>query len=377
MQHTLVYHHPTIAEISMAAFSENICKLKEHAPRASMLAVIKTNAYGHGVVPMGEAAVASGAERLGVTTVEEGVMLREHGLLVPIHILSSIIPEQAEVAITYDLTISVSSVTLAKRLSDEAIHQAKIAIVHLKVDTGLHRFGVEPKQITSFCKTTYHLPNLEWEGIYTHFSRADDGDWEQTEKEFALFQQTVIQLQQSGYHFPLQHAGGSSITLERKDMHLDMVRPGVALFGYTPDIRQEKKLSLKPVMTLKSRLLQVREISPGTPVGYSGSYVSSSVEKIAVVPIGHGDGYKRALSNKGEMLVRGKRARIIGTISLDQTLINVTDISDVKEGDEVVLLGEQGKERIGAREIAKWAGSNIDEILASLTERIPRKYIEN
>ncbi|WP_040957125.1 alanine racemase [Virgibacillus sp. SK37] len=377
MQQTLVYHHPTIAEISMSAFRENICKLKKHAPQASMLAVIKTNAYGHGVVPMGVAAVASGAERLGVTTVEEGVLLREHGLLVPIHILSSIIPEQAAVSVAYDLTISISSIAIAKRLSDEAINQAKIATVHLKVDTGLHRFGVEPNQIISFCETTYHLPGLKWEGIYTHFSSADEGDWKQTEKEFSLFQKTVIQLEQSGYHFPFQHAGGSTITLERKDMHLDMVRPGVALFGYTPAIRQEKKLSLKPVMTLKSRLLQLREIPPGTPVGYSGSYVSSSVEKIGVVPIGHGDGYKRALSNKGEMLVRGKRAKIIGTISLDQTLINVTNIYGVEEGDQVVLLGEQGREKIGAREIAKWADSNIDEVLASLTERIPRKYTEN
>src|SRR5699024_3018454 len=171
-----------------------------------------------------------------------------------------------------------------------------------------------------------------------------------------------------------RHAGASTIAIERKDMHLDMVRTGIALFGYPPERRQISMISLKPVMELKSRIIHVRELPPDTPVGYGGTYVTRGYEKIAVVPIGHGDGYHRALSNNGEMLVHGKRAGIIGEVSLDQTLIDVTGIPDVNEGDEVILMGTQAGDSISAREVAGWMGSIVDEVLAGLKERVERKY---
>src|SRR5699024_10529894 len=158
-----------------------------------------------------------------------------------------------------------------------------------------------------FCQSCYELPGLQWDGIYTHFSSADEGEWEITEDQFALFMDTIKKLKKHGYHFPVRHAGGSTIAIERKDMHLDMVRPGIALFGYPPERRQDNMIPLKPVMSLRSRILHVRELPPGTPVGYGGSYVTKGHEKVAVIPIGHGDGYHRALSNNGQMLVHGKR----------------------------------------------------------------------
>ncbi|QKY70029.1 alanine racemase [Lentibacillus sp. CBA3610] len=371
---TLTAYGPTVAEVDLDAFQANIRTLKHRAGNSKLMTVIKTNAYGHGVVPVGHAAVSAGADRLGVTMVEEGAQLRADGIDVPIHILSSIMSWQAADLVAYDLTASVSSLDLANALSREAVAQNKNVPVHLKIDTGLHRFGIRPEDAIEFCKVCYDLPGLDWEGIYTHFSSADEGEWQTTEEQFALFLETIETLKQHGYHFPIRHAGASTIAIERQDMYLDMIRPGVALFGYPPEMRQDHMISLKPVMGLKSRLLHVHDLPPGTPVGYGGSYVTTGYEKVAVVPIGHGDGYHRALSNNGQMLVQGHRAEIIGEVSLDQTLINVTGIPDVKDGDEVVLMGRQKNDSISAREIAGWMGSIVDEVLSGLKERVERIY---
>lgn len=368
-------NHPTVAEIDLEAFNNNVKLLKQHANRSMLLAVVKTNAYGHGIVPISQEAVAAGADRLGVTTVEEGALLRENGIKKPIHILSSIAPRQAVDIVAYDLIPSISSLALAKAVSDAAVNQGKIHPVHLKIDTGLHRFGIDPATAGYFCEACYELPGLYWEGVYTHFPNADEGDWKTTEQQFSLFMNTVDRLSDNGFHFPIHHVAGSTITLERPDMHLDMVRPGISLFGYTPAVRQEKMIALQPVMSLQSELIQVRELPPNTPVGYGGSYVTKSYEKIAIVPIGHGDGYKRSLVNKGKMLVGGRRVKIVGSISLDQTLIDVTNIPDASAGDEIILLGKQGNDEITARDIAGWMDSIVDEVVASLTERIRRVYV--
>lgn len=376
MQKTeIISQSPTIAEIDLSVFKENVKTLKIAAEKSMLLAVIKTNAYGHGILPIGLAAVEAGAECLGVTTVEEGAQLRENGISVPIHLLSSVMPERAGDIIKYKLTASVSSKKLAEALSREAVRKGKSISVHLKIDTGLHRFGIAPEEAIAFCQSCYHLPNLHWEGIFTHFSSADEADWETTKKQYALFANTVSELARHAFYFSILHVGGSTITIERSDMHLNMVRPGLALFGYQPAVRQKSIISLKPVMRLKSKILHMNELPPGTAVGYGGEYVTEKTEKIAVIPIGHGDGYQRALSNRGEMLVGGKRAKIIGTISLDQTLIDVTHVPKVKEGDEVVLLGNQGKEEITARDVADWMGSIVDEVLAGLMERVKRVYV--
>lgn len=371
----LTAQSPTIAEINLSAFHENVRALKKAAGNSMLLAVIKTNAYGHGTVQIGHEAVRAGAERLGVTTVEEGALLRESGITVPIHVLSSIMMEQAPDAVAYELTVSISSIKLAKAISKETCEQGKTTPVHLKIDTGLHRFGIETDETSDFCKLCYNLPGLDWEGIYTHFSSADEGDWVTTEKQFELFNQTVSTLKSEGYTFPFRHVGGSTIAIERKDMHLEIVRSGIALFGYQPEPHQRDLISLKPVMSLKSKIINVRELPPNTPIGYGGTHKTKSTDKIAVIPIGLGDGYQRSLSNKGEMLVRGKRAKVVGTITLDQTLIDVTHIDGVREGDEVVIMGHQGDEQILAREIAGWMGSIVDEVLASIMERIQRLYV--
>ncbi|RLL47779.1 alanine racemase [Oceanobacillus piezotolerans] len=373
--HALGNHH-TIAEINLTTFRKNIKAIKHVLKQGTLImAVIKTDAYGHGIIPIAQEAVRAGANRIGVTTVEEGVKLRKNGLLLPIHILSSIIPDQASDVVNYNLIAQVSTEDVAKALSTEAERVGKEATVHLKIDTGLHRFGMNPNETLPFCKKYYSLSGLCWEGIYTHFSSADEGEWNTTEQQYRLFMNTVAQLEEAGYTFPIKHVGASTIAIEREDMHLDMVRPGIALFGYHPSLRQEKQIMLEPVMSLKSKLIHLKTLAPNTKVGYGGKYSTTKTEQIGIISIGHGDGYKRGLSNIGKVIVNGKEANIIGTISLDQTLINVTEIPNLTIGDEVILIGKQGEKRISARDIANWLDSNVDEVLASIMVRVLRVYI--
>lgn len=368
------HKHPTVAKIDLTAFKENILAFQKRLGNAMLLAVVKTNAYGHGILEVSRAAVEAGVDRLGTTSVEEGILLRKNGIKLPIQLLSAILPEQVSDIVAFDLIASVSTECYAQALSKAAIEQNKVARVHLKIDTGLHRFGIEPAEAIEFCNSCYDLPRLEWEGIYTHFSSADDRDWVTTEKQFYLFMNTVSELNEAGFIFSIHHAGGSTIAIERADMYLDMVRPGIALFGYPPTLDQEKMITLKPVMKLTTKILQIKNIQANTPVGYGGNYRTKSPVIVALLPLGHGDGYKKALSNKGEVLVKGRRAKIVGTISLDQTIIDVSHIPNVNEGDEAVLIGSMGNEAITARDMAYWLDSIVDEVVSSLMPRITRTY---
>lgn len=365
---------PTLATIDLNAFKRNLRTLKEHAQSDYFLAVVKTNAYGHGIVPIAQAALEAGADWLGITTLEEGIKLRENGIEAPLLLLSDSFTGQVPDIVAYDLTASISSSLLARKLSSEAIKQNSLVHIHLKVDTGLYRFGIPPNEALTFCNECYDLPGLYWEGIFSHFSDTDDEHWEKTERQFSLFKDTVGHLEEHGFNFPIKHVGGSTITIERSDMHLNMVRPGIALFGYHPSPSQKSLLTLTPVMQLATNILSLKDVPAGTPVGYSGNYVTKRDEKLAILPIGLGDGFSRALSNNGYVLVSGKKANIVGNISLDQTVIDVTHIPHVKAGDVVVVIGKMGDEEITAEEIAGWMGSIVDEVLACLTDRVPRVY---
>lgn len=364
-----------LAEVNLTAFHSNVKMMKQSLEaNCLLLAVIKTDAYGHGLVPIGEEAVKAGADRLGVTKVSEGIQLREAGIQVPIQLLSPIREEEIDHVIHYDFIPSVSSVSTAKQLNQVAIEQQKSISVHLKVNTGLNRFGIEPEDAVGFCNACFSLEGISWEGIYTHFSDADNGNWKETEQQFHTFREVIGILESSGYTFPIHHVGASTIALERPDMHLDMVRPGVALFGYPPAKRQESLLPLQPVLTLKTKIMMIREVKGNQYIGYGRNYRTTGKEKVGILPIGLRTGYLMALSNKGEVLVRGKRAKVIGSISLDHTFINLTHIPDVEVGDEVILLGLERDESITAKNIAEWTHGNVDEVLTNFMHRIHRSY---
>lgn len=368
-------YRPTVAVIDLAAMRSNVKALKKLAGGKLFMAVVKTNAYGHGAVQAARAALQAGAGRLGVSLVEEGAILREAGITAPIHVLSAASPDQAKDIVEFNLIASVSSASLARELNAAAAAGGKKIKVHLKLDTGLHRFGVLPEDSPGFCEKVYGLPNLEWEGAYTHLSSADEGDWELTEQQVNLFKKALKNLEGRGYSFPVKHVGGSTIAIERPDMHFDMVRPGIALFGYCPSPRQEKLVRLEQVMSIKTRIAQVRDLPAGTPVGYSGAYRTGKDTRVAVLPVGFGDGYSRAVSGKAEVLVGGKRCRLAGKVSLDQVLVDLEPVPEAGEGDEVVLLGRQGGDMITGREMAEWMNGIPDQVVSTLTARMPRMYI--
>lgn len=361
----------TVAEVNLNYLQDNIKILKELIGPRLLLAVLKTNAYGHGLELAAQAAVTADADRIGVTTVEEGITLRNHGIQIPIHLLSPPPVEAAEAIVQFQLIAPVSTRILAQALHKSALKLNKKATVHLKINTGLQRFGLDPEEAVNFLQSVYWLHGLYWEGVYTHFSNADEGDWRQTEKEFHLYLNTVKELKAKGFQFLLHHAGASTIALERKDMYLDMVRPGIALFGCYPAARQRKIADLKTVMSVKTRLIEVRHVKPEKKIGYGNAYVTSTNEKIGVLPVGIGDGFRESLTN-GEVLIRGQRAKVVGSISLDQTFVNVTSIPGAKVGDEVTIIGRQGNEQIRAETIAAKTNGKTEAVLACIMPRVSR-----
>ena len=368
-------YRPTVAEIDLVALKNNVKTLRKLTQGIKFMAVVKADAYGHGSVEAGKAVLQAGADRLGVSFVEEAALLREAGITAPIHVLSAVAPDQAKDIVDYGLIASISSVRFAKELSSAAASSQKTLKVHLKLDTGLHRFGILPEDVLCFCEEVYSSPYLEWEGIFTHLSTADEGVWDIAEKQVDLFKKIVEELKKHGCRFPTKHVGGSTVNIERPDMHFDMVRPGISLFGYCPAPRQERMVKLEQVMSIKTRIIQVRKLPAHTHVGYGGNYCTRSDTRVATLPIGFGDGYSRSLSGKAEALIRGRRCKLAGKVSLDQILVDLEPVPEAEEGDEVVLLGRQGDDMITGREMAAWMNGIPDQVVSTLTARMPRIYL--
>lgn len=370
-----LYFETTQMEISLPLLKQNINLIKKEVEPKILMGVVKANATGHDLLPISKLLIDEGISRLAVTTVEEGVYLRNKGIQVPILVLGSALPNQATDIVEYDLTATISDGALLSEVSKIAVENNKTVSVHLKIDTGLHRFGILPEDVVSFCKEWYDLPNIKWEGIYSHFSNADIADWETTDQQFDIFNHVIEELASQGFTFQIKHIGGTAVIFSKK-YHLDMVRVGIGLFGYPP-IDNENFRKLKPVLTVKSKIVQIKHLPKGTPIGYGGNYITPRDERIALIPLGHSNGYKRGYAKDGYALVNGKKAKIVGAISLDQALLNVTDIDHVAVGDEAVVLGYQGDQHLSAHELADWIGSSVDEILGSWSDRLPRVFVDN
>ena len=370
-----LYFETTQMQISLPLLKQNISIIKKEVEPKILLGVVKANATGHDLLSISRILMDEGIKRLAVTTVEEGVYLRNNGIHVPILVLGSALPDQAKEIVDYDLTATISAEPLLFELSKLAVKNNKTVSVHLKIDTGLHRFGILSEDAVPFCKEMYHLPNIKWEGIYSHFSNADIADWETTDQQFNLFNNVIDELARFGFTFQIKHIGGTAVMFS-KEYHPDMVRVGIGLFGYPP-IDNDNFKKLKPVLTVKSKIVQIKHLPKGTPIGYGGNYITSKNEKIALIPLGHSNGYKRGYAKDGYALVNGKKAKIVGAISLDQALLNVTDIENVSVGDEAVVLGYQGDQHLSAHELADWIGSSVDEILGSWSDRLPRVFVDH
>jgi len=370
-------HHLTWAEVDLDAIAHNARGLKERAGEGTeLMAVVKANAYGHGAVPVARTALENGASRLAVNRVLEGVELRQAGLTAPILILGYSLPGEAETIVRWDLTPTVTTVEGALALSAMSDRQGKVTPIHVKVDTGMGRFGLLPDEVVPFVRRIAKLPGLKLEGLFTHFAIADLADKTYTCRQFDRYMQVVRQLEDAGFTIPLKHVANSAADLDRPEMHLDMVRCGIALYGLRPSDEVEPAIPLKPAMALKSRVARVRTLPPGSSISYGCTYTTTRPTPVALVPVGYGDGYHRILSNKGSVLIGGKRAPIVGRVCMDQFVVDVTGHEGVRQDDEVVVFGRQGEEEISAEEVAALAGTINYEVVTSILPRVTRVYLK-
>lgn len=365
----------TWAEIDLEAITANVrsfCRFV--GPRVQVIAVVKANAYGHGAVPVARAALRGGATRLAVHRLLEGVELRQAEIPAPILVMGYTPPDGADEVVHWGLTPTVTTMEFAQALSARALAAGVTVPVHIKVDTGMGRFGLLPDEVLPFARALSTLPGLSLEGIFTHFCTADAADPSYMRLQFRRFVDVLEGLNGAGIPIPLRHACNSAATMRFPEAHLDAVRPGISIYGLDPSSQWPPVFSLRPAMTLKSRVVRVRTVPAGWGIGYGRTFIPDRPMRVALLPVGYGDGYHRILSNRGAVLLHGQRAPVLGRVSMDQIVVDVSHIPQVQEGDVAVVFGRQGEAELRAEEVAEWAGTINYEITTSLLPRVVRIY---
>jgi alanine racemase len=372
---------PASLEIDLTAVAANTRAIKSLiGPRCEVMAVVKANAYGLGAAWIAQAALAGGATRLGVACVDEGIELRKAGFTCPILVLGYSAPSEAVAAVENALSVTIHRPAAAEALELAAVAKdapARSVGVHIKVDTGMGRFGCLPVEAPPLGNFVVRCPHLRLEGLMTHFAEADADDLDFTKEQLARFQRVVRQFEVQGMEFSIAHSANSAAALALPESRFDMVRVGILLAGNYPDHALSRVAEVKPAVTLRSRIARLFTVAAGGAVGYWRTWVAREASTIGLVPMGYADGYPRVLSNRGYVLVRGQRCPVVGRVSMDQITVDVTGATDADEGDEVVLVGRQGNEYIGVDELAKAAGTISYEILTGLAPRLLRRYIRD
>ncbi|MCB0191985.1 MAG: alanine racemase [Anaerolineae bacterium] len=363
---------PTWVEIDLDAIANNVSLLAKLAAPAKVMAILKADAYGHGMVKVTRTALNNGVSWVGVATLGEAITLRKTGIDAPILVLSYLPAWQARDAIAYNVSATIFTEEIARAFSKAAAELNKDALVHVKLDTGMGRLGLLPHQIMPFMEKISKLPGLRIEGLYTHFATADELDQTQTQDQLKCLHEVLAQLDAAGLRPPLVHASNTAGMLNVPEAHFDMVRPGIGIFGLPPSKTTRLPEGFQPALTFKSTVGQVKTLPPDSPIGYGALYRTRGTETIAIIPVGYADGFRRSPRTWGEVLVKGQRAPLVGRISMDQAAISVTHIPNVRQGDEVVLIGEQGNECITAEEVAENLGTVNYEVVSELLARIPR-----
>ena len=372
-------YYRVYAEINLDAIVKNVDNLmaltKENT---GALAVVKADGYGHGDVAVAKA-VAQKVTGYAVATLDEAVNLRENGVKKPILVLGYVDPYEFDILVSHEITATVFDVETAQLLADAARVQKKQAHCHIKVDTGMRRIGLEPDENgIAIVKQITALKELSADGIFTHFAASDETDKTSAEHQFKLFTDFTGRLEKEGIHFTYRHCANSAAVIDMPQVDLDMVRLGIAMYGmYPSDEVKKEKVELFPALDLKSHITMVKEIPAGEKVSYGGTFTTTRTTKLATVSVGYGDGYPRALSSKGYVLVRGQKAPIVGRVCMDQMMVDVTDIENVTRADIVTLIGKDGDAEITVEEIAALAGTFNYEFVCCLGKRIPRIYFEN
>ncbi|MBI5246743.1 MAG: alanine racemase [Elusimicrobia bacterium] len=360
------FFRPTWAEIDLGALVGNLRHLRKRVgPRMKLMFVVKANAYGHDAVLCALAAQkARAADWLGVSSVEEGLALRTSGVNLPVLVLGSLYPfESVLAAAAHDLTPIVASLESARRVAEAAARLRRVINIHVKVDTGMGRIGVRPDAAPALVRELSALRGIRVQGLYTHMAKAED-DRAFTERQLSAFRKVLKALDKEGLRPPLVHAANSAAALRHPGARFDLVRPGLAAYGLYE--------GFSPVLTLKSKIIYTKTVGKGTPVSYGAAWRAKRASRIATLPIGYGDGYPRALSNKASVLVGGKRCPVVGRVTMDQVMIDVTDVPRARVGDDAVLIGSQDGASIPAAELARACGTISYETVTALSGRVPR-----
>jgi len=371
---------PTWIEVNLDAIAQNVRNIKKLiGEKTELMAVVKGNAYGHDVLEVVPVVLNNGATRLAVARLEEGIFLLKAGITVPILVLGLTLKQQAELLVSYSITPTVSEYEMIEELSKFAVKEERTAKVHLKVDTGMGRIGILPDHILDLVKKIKALKNIEIEGIFTHFSVADEKDKTYTEMQFKKFMDVLTVLENEGIRIPVKHVGNSAALLDLPHMCLDLVRPGISVYGLYPSREVQKTVKLIPAQAFKTRIVFLKELPTGEDISYGRTYTTKKKRTVvASLPVGYADGYNRLLSNQGEVLIKGRRFPVIGRVCMDQTMVDVTNLPLVKVGDEVVLWGRQGHEEITVEEIAEKIGTiNYEIVHMPDKKRVPKLFIKD
>ena len=374
-------HNRVCAEIDLDAISYNMEQLKKRIGKdARLIAVVKTDGYGHGALP-----IAQMFEEVpyvwgyAVACLEEGAALRDSGIRKPILVLGCVFPDQYEDMVRMDIRPAVYTEEMARAMSEEAVRQGKTVHFHIKIDTGMGRIGfpADGESAQAVLRIS-RLPNVETEGMFTHFAKADETDKTYTLMQHEKFLWMKSQMERLGVDVRYFDCDNSAGIIDFPDMKHDLARAGIAMYGMYPseEVRKEA-VDLRPALTLVSHVTYVKEVEPGTSISYGGTFTAPKKMRIATIPVGYGDGYPRSLSNKGEVLIHGKRAKILGRVCMDQFMADVTEIPETRFMDRVVLVGEDGDDRITVEELADLSGRFNYEFVCCLGKRIPRVYRKN
>lgn len=365
---------PTKIRIQLSNLAHNLAQARKRAGTAKIMAVVKANAYGHGLAECGLFFEKSGADFIGVALLEEGEALRKAGVTCPVHVFGGILGEQIERYIAADLDLTASSIDKLKTISEVANSLGKQARVHVKIDTGMGRIGIRPETFPSMLELATTLKGIKYVGIFSHFAEAEMPDTEFTQQQLSAFKQVVALAKSSLGEDIIAHFANSAALINLPQSYYDMVRPGLLLYGVAPDASLVGRLDLRPALSVTSKVVYFKVVKKGQSVSYGRTWIASKDSRIITVPIGYGDGYPRALSNKSKVLIRGKKYSVVGRICMDQMMIDVSG-SEVFNADDVVLIGNSGDSSITVEELAIAANTIPHEILSSLNLRLPREFI--
>jgi alanine racemase len=365
---------PTVVEVSLARLTENFRAIQAAVAPAAVMPIVKANAYGHGLAAVGRHLVGLGATSLGVAFLEEAVALREAGVRLPILVMGGIFGDQIPVFLRHGLTLTASSIDKLRHIDDTARELGVTAKVHLKIDTGMERIGVHYYNAQGLLERAAECRHCIVEGIYSHFANADAADLTSARLQLSRFLEVLTWYDRHGLKPPARHMANSGAVLQLRESHLDLVRPGILLYGVYPSAEVRQTIAVRPALSWKSRVVYFKVVKPDHPVSYGSTWQTDHPARIVTVPVGYGDGYFRALSNTAQVIIRGKRYPVVGRVCMDQVMVNI-EWDSAYNGDEVVLIGADGTERITCEDVAAWAGTIPYEVLTNINTRVPRVYV--